>query len=140
MTDDFMIEKDFILKADSCELSGLRGQLRVFLEQAGFDEKTSGEVILAVDERLSNIIRHGYCGKPGKIELSFRAADDGLRISIKDFSPKFNPLKQPLPKLPRETPGGLGIFLTRELMDEVIYDDSFAGGNLLHLTKFKKKQ
>lgn len=135
-----MIEKNFSLKASSCELAGARSQLRALLQQSGCDEKVSGEVILAVDERLSNIIRHGYCGKQGEIEVAFRAAEGLIHISIKDFSPKFNPLNQPEPKLPRETPGGLGIFLTRELMDETVYDESFTEGNLLHLTKHLKKR
>ena len=135
-----MISKNYTLEGLSSELSGIRCELRAVLEQAGFDEKAAGEVILAVDERLSNIIRHGYQGGPGKIELSVRASTDSFHISIKDFSPKFNPLNQPVPKLPRETPGGLGIFLTRELMDEVVYDEAFTGGNLLHLTKYAKKK
>ncbi len=134
-----MIEKKFVLEGSPQELAGVRSEMRTLLKQAGFDEKASGEVILALDEQLSNIIRHGYGGRAGRIEVSVDVSGGILHIAIKDFGKKFNPLNQPMPKLPRETPGGLGIFLTRELMDEVLYDESFTGGNLLRLTKYKKK-
>ncbi len=135
-----LLHKQFALDAATARLAGFREDLRAFLAQAGFDEKSSGEVVLAVDERLTNIIRHGYRGGPGKIELDARFSDGSLKISIKDYSAKFNPLNQPAPKLPPENPGGLGIFLTRKLMDEVTYDESFRSGNLLHLKKYKDKR
>jgi len=129
--------KQFVLDAAAPELASFRETLRVFLTEAGFDEKKSGEVVLAVDERLTNIIRHGYHCGPGRIEVDAFYNADCLTISVKDYSIRFNPLHQPPPKLPPENPGGLGIFLTRELMDEVVYDETFTEGNLLHLKKYK---
>ncbi|MBP9866448.1 MAG: ATP-binding protein [Candidatus Omnitrophica bacterium] len=131
------IHKQFVIDAAKPELAAFRESLRALLAAAGFDEKKSGEVVLAVDERLTNIIRHGYCCGPGRIEVDVCYGEGCLKISVKDYGTKFNPLHQPAPKLPLETPGGLGIFLTRELMDEVVYDESFTSGNLLHLTKYK---
>jgi len=132
------IHKKFVIDAAIPELAAFRESMRVLLSEAGYDEKKSGEVVLAVDERLTNIIRHGYSGGPGCIEVEAVYSEGCLKVSVKDYSAKFNPLNQPAPKLPPETPGGLGIFLTRELMDEVVYDESFTGGNLLHLKKYKQ--
>lgn len=130
------IHKQFRIDAASVNLAGFREELRSLLSEAGFDEKASGEVVLAVDERLTNIIRHGYKSGPGRIEIDADFSESCLSLAVKDFSEKFNPLHQPAPKLPPENPGGLGIFLTRELMDEVTYDESFQGGNLLYLKKY----
>ena len=132
-----LIQKQFVIDSAAPELAGFRKTMRSLLAEAGFDEKKSGEVVLAVDERLTNIIRHGYGCGPGRIEVNTVFNGSSLTISIKDFSIKFNPLHQPAPTLPPENPGGLGIFLMRELMDEVTYDEAFTGGNLLHLTKHK---
>jgi len=120
-------------------LASFREALRKFLSRSGFGEKQSGEVVLAVDERLTNIVRHGYHGRGGRIEVETVFEGLCLRVSIKDYSGRFNPLNQPAPKLPPENPGGLGIFLTRELMDQVEYDEAFTQGNLLHLTKYLTK-
>lgn len=131
------IHKQFVIDAAKPELAAFRESMRALLSEAGFDEKKSGEVVLAVDERLTNIIRHGYGCEPGRIEVDAVFDAGCLKISVKDYSAKFNPLNQPAPKLPPETPGGLGIFLTCQLMDGVVYDESFKGGNLLHLKKYK---
>lgn len=132
------IRKQFSLESGSLDLRDFRESMRLLLAEAGFDEKKSGEVVLAVDERLTNIIRHGYARGPGRIEVSVVSDDHCLKVSVQDYCAKFNPLKQPKPKLPPENPGGLGIFLTCELMDEVVYDEACANGNLLHMTKYKK--
>ena len=134
-------EISWSIPADSAELAGVRARLRAILGSAGFDDKAVGEVLLAVDERLSNIIRHAYAGRrEGRIDLKVFFQPHQARISVRDYGERFNPLKAPLPQLPPTQPGGLGNFLTRALMDEVHYDETCTDGNLLHLIKYLKNK
>src|ERR1700739_3358779 len=73
-----------------CVVRKALGQLAQTL---GFSETDCRAVVLAVDEALTNIIRHAYQGKPAQpIEVSFRsiqAARDGaakpaLEIVLED--------------------------------------------------------
>ena len=80
---------------------------------------------LALDEVLSNVVRHGLAGSVGEIHLAFHLTSDEVMMKIEDEAPAFNPLMQPQPDVDapveRRRPGGLGVALIRELMDEVQY-------------------
>ena len=129
----------FEFTADPADLAEFRGKLRGLLQQSGLNEKKSGEVILSVDEALTNIYRHAYQKQPGKIHLSFQDEEDRIEIWVRDAGKKFNPLTLPAPELPPVKPGGLGIHLIKNLMDRVEYDGGFADGNRLGLVKYKDK-
>ena len=133
------MEKRFELIASSEVLSSFRKELRQILSQAGWEKKTTEEILLAVDEALTNIIRHAYQGKPGKMIVSVRATDDKIEILLEDQGKKFDPTQVPSPELPRHKPGGLGIHFIRTIMDQMIYDDQGPAGNRLRLIKHKKK-
>jgi len=133
------LEKSFLLDADSRQLVTFRDQLRALLRNAALDEKASGEVLLAVQEALTNVLRHAYENSSGKIEVAFLEDNEKIKISICDFGKKFDLTKVPDPVLPRDKPGGLGVYLIKKLMDQVDYDTSFQEGNLLHLIKFKNR-
>lgn len=129
--------KKFELTTHSEHLCNVRTDLIPFLEKAGWDEKKSGEILVAVQEGLTNVMRHAYQGKDGKIELEVEDQPDRIHIRIRDFGIKFDPTKIPDPELPPTKPGGLGIFLMKKIMDEVVYDQKSGNANLLHLIKYK---
>lgn len=131
--------QNFEFTSNPGDFAEFRGKLRALLQQAELDEKKSGEVILAVDEALTNIYRHAYQKQPGKIHLSFQDEEDRVEIWVRDAGKKFNPLTLPAPELPPVKPGGLGIHLIKNLMDRVEYDDGFPDGNRLGLVKYKEK-
>ena len=133
------MEKRFELNASSEVLSPFRKELRHILTQAGWEKKTTEEILLAVDEALTNIIRHAYQGKPGKMTVSVAATEDKVEIVLEDFGQKFDPTQVPPPELPRHKPGGLGVHFIRTIMDQMIYDDQGLAGNRLRLIKCKKK-
>ena len=81
---------------------------------------------LALDEVVSNVIRHGYGpGGAGEIDVRAEFDDDRVRLEVCDAAKQFNPLLFPEPDLSipieRRSRGGLGIFLVRKLMDRVDY-------------------
>ncbi len=81
---------------------------------------------LALDELLSNIVKHAYAGRDaGVIDLTYTVVDRECRVSIVDEGAPYDPLSAPpadvASPLERRQPGGLGIHLVRELMDRVEY-------------------
>lgn len=133
------MEKRFELIASSEVLSPFRKELRQILSEAGWDKKAAGEILLAVDEALTNVIRHAYRGKPGKMTVCVDAPDDKIEIVIEDQGIKFDPTRVPSPELPRQKPGGLGVHFIRTIMDQMIYDGGRPEGNRLRLIKHKAR-
>ena len=133
------MEKRFELIASSEVLSPLRKELREFLGGSGWEKQAVEEVLLAVDEALTNIIRHAYQGKPGKMTLAVDVSPDKIEIVLEDQGEKFDPTQMALPELPRQKPGGLGVHFIRAIMDQVIYEGDKVDGNRLRLIKHKTK-
>jgi serine/threonine-protein kinase RsbW len=81
---------------------------------------------LALDEILSNIARHGSAAGTPLIQVAFALGGDGVCLEIVDDLQPFNPLRAPAPDtagtLESRKPGGLGIALVRQLMDDVKYE------------------
>lgn len=134
------MNKRFELASRSEVLSPLRKELRQLLGQAGWVKKTTEEILLAVDEALTNIIRHAYGGQPGTMGVVFDDDPEKTEITLEDRGKKFDPTQVPTPELPRHKPGGLGVHFIRTIMDRVVYDEAFKEGNRLHLIKFKSKK
>ena len=81
---------------------------------------------LALEEILVNVIAHGYQGSADHQIIVRLALDDGeVRAEVEDDARPFNPLEAPEPDLSKpleERPiGGLGIHLTRKMMDGLVY-------------------
>jgi serine/threonine-protein kinase RsbW len=102
-------------------------------------ESAIDDMIQAVDESATNIIVHGYDGQPGAIEIEVAREGDALLVRIRDHAPPFDPTTYPPPDLtvPLEQRryGGLGIHLTRECTDAMIYRVTPDGANELTLLK-----
>lgn len=113
---------------------GLEG----FLLDVGVNPEILPDIQLAVDEAVTNIIRHGYAGKPGTIKISCSVDGGVVRTEIRDSAPPFNPLTIPDPDLTADLAdrvvGGMGIFLIRKVMDAVTYE-YVEGENVLKMEK-----
>lgn len=108
--------------------------------QVGFSDKEIYAIQLAADEASTNIIEYAYDGvEDGKIEINCNAFDGGLEIVMRDQGKPFDPSSVPEPNvkgdLSERKIGGLGIYLMRKLMDEVTYETSDEGGNVLTMVK-----
>ena len=123
-----------------------RDALREILETV--DRATEGagggpewfDVKLAVEEVCTNIIEHGYGpGGGGPIELSLKADDQRIVVSISDRARPFSPDDAPAPDLTSDwtmrEAGGVGWHLIKQLMDTLEYESSPVLGNRLTLVK-----
>jgi len=83
-------------------------------------------LMTALDEVLSNVVRHATGEGTTDIVLSVRSDDRRLEIEIADRGGPFDPLRSGTPDtsgtLEERRPGGLGIMLVRALADDLRYE------------------
>lgn len=105
----------------------------------GADQVKLLDVVLAVNEIATNIMIHGYQGQPGLIEIELSQAGDAIIVCLRDQTPPFDPTTVPDPDLsvPLEErpPGKMGIYLTRQLMDEMTHHQTREGNELTLVKK-----
>ncbi len=132
------------LPSDPNLLCAVRGAVERLTESFGFSPEDSRAVIRAVDEALTNIIRHAYGGRPDRpIEMSFRSvrrltdhkAAEGIEILLCDRGPAIKPDKMCMRALEEVRPGGLGLHFIQQSMDIVEYK-RVNGTNRLRLVKY----
>ncbi len=122
----------------------VRGMIEKACDMVGFDAETTGNVVLSVDEALTNIIKHAYGGaedKPIEIDLTSicESGNQGLRIQLRDFGRQVDPSKIKSRDLSDVRPGGLGVHIMTECMDTVQFTPAEGGGTQLTLTKMTRK-
>ncbi|HEY6049773.1 MAG TPA: ATP-binding protein [Thermoanaerobaculia bacterium] len=118
-------------------------RLRAFVDEecraAGGDARSCGDLKLAVDEACTNVIEHGYAGKPGTIRLSAAESGGRLTVVVEDRGRAFDPRGVAAPDLSDDWEnrriGGLGWHLIRSCVDEIRYEPGEDGGNRLTLIK-----
>lgn len=115
------------------------------LERSKLDKDTRDELMLAIDEFVHNAMEWGNRYEADRrVRVSYYGSGDRVVLRVEDEGEGFNvsALGDPTEDLERHVaaraeagkrPGGLGIHLIRNLMDEVIYNDR---GNVVMLTKY----
>ena len=124
------------LRSHLSEIDRLADEIaRVGREHALPDEIVF-DLRLALEEAVSNAIRHGYRGREdGEVRVGFHVSAEAITVTVEDDAPAFDPRAQPDP--PRTGPpeeGGVGVYLIKRLMDEVDYRRK-GSRNVLTLTK-----
>ncbi|MEJ5261566.1 MAG: ATP-binding protein [Ignavibacterium sp.] len=135
-----MKTKKLIVKSRTENLSKIRDFVSSNASEAGFSKDEIDEMILAVDEACTNVIKHAYKFSPdGDIILEIKFDDNALTITIEDNGISFNPDVIPEPDLQKyyreHRVGGLGMYLMKTLMDEVKYKSEPGKFNRVSLTK-----
>lgn len=127
------------VSADVKNLAEIRQFVREELISHDLDPIVISDVVLAVDEAVTNIIIHGYRGQLGIIKVILEIEDDRLIVRLRDQAPAYDPLNTPVPDssvpLVQRPLGGLGVFLIKQLMDDVKHLLSPQGGNELIMVK-----
>ncbi|HHH42722.1 MAG TPA: response regulator [Gammaproteobacteria bacterium] len=100
-----------------------------FADTHALDEAVRRRVKLVLDELLANALAYAWPGSPtGAVEVEMQLTRGELVITLADDGVPFNPLQAPRPDvrqpLAERRPGGLGIHLSRELMDGLSYQRS----------------
>lgn len=117
---------------DVAEITALEPFVEQITDAFSLDMGLSFQLQLVLDEAVSNVVHYAYGeakGMPITINADLLEDGDGrqLTLTITDEGMEFNPLEQApevdttLSAEEREI-GGLGIFLIRQTMDDVIYE------------------
>ncbi|GHV91020.1 histidine kinase [Spirochaetia bacterium] len=130
--------KELNLPARLEELESLQALVEEFLDHEGYGPKICNQVSVVTEELFVNIARYAYNGNAGEALVRIGVERPFLTLQFEDAGKPFNPLDQPPPdtnaSLEDRPIGGLGIFLTMKMMDEVHYE-RIDGKNCLTIRK-----
>ena len=111
----------------------------------GVPKRARTKIVIALDEIMSNVCRYAYHdGPPGKVRVSVNETPnpggETVSVVIEDSGMPFNPLHQKDPDTTADIDhrgiGGLGIFMVKQMMDDVKYE-YVDGRNILTVFKHK---
>ncbi|MBL8756819.1 MAG: ATP-binding protein [Phycisphaerae bacterium] len=141
------------LRSNPLYLSGMREMVSSVARRLGFADDACGQMALAVDEALCNIMKHGYekatdrpiwmrltpLGGVGTPETMHAHGNPttGLRIVLEDEARQVEPHQIKGRNLDEIRPGGLGVHIIHEVMDEVRYEKRDGNGMRLTMVKLR---
>ena len=134
------LHDEWNIEAATGKLPELQEAIESRLEAAGCPLKTLMEISVVVEEVFANIAMYAYTPGTGRADVRMDISGDPAVVTIRfaDRGIPYDPLarKDPDLSLPAEEReiGGLGIYMTKKLMDEVRYEYR-DGQNILTLTK-----
>jgi anti-sigma regulatory factor (Ser/Thr protein kinase) len=120
----------------------VRGAVEKMARLEGFGENETHSIMLAIDEALANVIKHGYNGDPNQpIAITLdpvRSADGraGIAVWVRDQGRQVDPTTIRSRDLSDVRPGGLGVHIIQSVMDECNYSCPTDGGMLLKMVKY----
>jgi len=125
------------MPATSESIAAITGAISEILVRLEIPENKKFEIDLAVQEALANAVRHGCNGDPTKtIRCRLNKDSQGrIVITVSDPGPGFKPEKLADPHHPDNLYGdhGRGVYLIRQLMDEVQFEQ---GGAQIRMWKY----
>jgi serine/threonine-protein kinase RsbW len=113
--------------SETKNLALVRDFISTAAKNVGFDDIAINNIIIAVDEAFTNVIKHAYKYSPNNpIDVSITLDNNKFNVIIKDKGTCFDPNSIPPPDMKeyfkQYKVGGLGMHLMKNLMDEIIYD------------------
>lgn len=132
--------KQLVVKSRTENLTTIRDFIYSNTSSVGLSDQAIDNIILAVDEACTNIIKHAYKLSPdGDIIIKMKFDGNKIVIELTDYGISFEPDKVPDPDIQKyyrqHKVGGLGMYLMKTLMDEVHYISIPGKYNLVMLTK-----
>ena len=132
--------KEINVEASINNIETVTDFINMQLEEAGCPQKSIFQIDVAIDELFGNIARYAYQGTTGNVLVRFQTKQTppSAVITLIDKGIPFNPLECDDPDISLPTGdrpiGGLGVFLSRKIMDEIRYEYT-NGQNIMHITK-----
>ena len=107
-------------------LSEVRDFVASYAQQFDFSNQQIQDIRLAVDEAYTNIIKHAYKNDATqKVEINLGSDATTFWISLRDSGDSFNTQHYTKPdlreRIKQKKRGGVGVYLIKELMDQVEY-------------------
>lgn len=115
------------LTNDIAEIEKLCDAVKKFCEENKIPEQKYHDIIMILDELVTNVIKYAYPGKKGtcSVKLLYYEENEKVFIEIKDSGVAFDPLSRFDPdvesSIEERGMGGLGIFIVKQLSDSIEY-------------------
>jgi uncharacterized protein (TIGR02172 family) len=128
------------IQAELSKLDEVRSFLEERLDSTACKPKARMQIQLAVEEIFSNIANYAYQPQSGKATVRVEVSNEPVSVTITfvDHGVPYDPLAKEDPDVTLSVEergvGGLGIFLTKQIMDDVAYEYR-EGQNILTLKK-----
>ena len=119
--------KSLEIPAEKARLKEVIDFVLDFAKELGFDKKELFQLKLCTEEIFVNVASYAYKPDTGMITVTADGCENPLTVTLSfiDSGTPFDPLAKPDPAkdrpLSQAKKGGLGIFITKRLMDEVSY-------------------
>jgi anti-sigma regulatory factor (Ser/Thr protein kinase) len=147
MTTDTKVLTETKIELTMCAEPDYLHVARTAVRQAGqsleIKDENIEQITLAVEEALSNVIRHGYGGpsdKPMILKVSKVIFSDtgktAMEVLITDFGQKTDVEKIKGRDLEDVKPGGVGVHIMKTVMDEVEFTPNEDSGMTLRMVKY----
>ena len=135
---ELYFEARIVLSTDVRILAAVRHTIGDLTAVLGWNDTESQAITLAVEEALTNKIRHAYRNRPdGRIQFQFRTEPDALVFLLTDQGEPPDPAKICAQRENMQV-GGLGTHIMKDVMDKVVYRTT-EEGNQVVLTKYLPK-
>ncbi len=130
------------IASTAAHLPVVRAAATEIAQLVGLSDRSTHEVVLALDEALANVIEHAYEGRQDQpISVTFTALCEcgrqlGLSIVIEDRGSPVDPQRLRGRDLADVRPGGLGTHIMSACMNRIEYAAREGGGTRLTLIKY----
>jgi anti-sigma regulatory factor (Ser/Thr protein kinase) len=132
---ELFIEAKIVLSADARLLTAVRCAIENLTAILGWGDSDSGAITLAIEEALTNKIRHAYRNRPdGRIQFEFRTEPDALVFRLTDQGEAPDPARICARRDSLQS-GGFGTHIMKDVMDKVVYQTTPEGNHVI-LTKY----
>jgi len=117
---------ELVLNGDLGELKRLAAETARFCRENSLGEDVELDLNLALEELFANAVKHGGCqGMNDAVEIRIGLRSDGVQVEYADRGRPFDPGLAPPPDLSvplrDRQPGGFGVHLIRQVMQNIEY-------------------
>ena len=138
INEDNQTEKQISVDAEIKQLNRVLNFITAELKKTDYEPEIQNKIEMASEEIFTNIAGYAYNSEGGKVKIAVSIAN-GIEITFEDNGKPFNPTEHPDPDLEKPIKdreiGGLGLFMVKQVMDEVEY----ARENDKNILKIRKK-
>jgi anti-sigma regulatory factor (Ser/Thr protein kinase) len=136
--------KSFTIRNEISELAVLRAGLNCFCTEHAVAPDTLTQLQIVLDEIVSNIIKYAWPeGGTHELSVTMTAGTNSLRMEVVDDGRPFDPLAAPPPRLDvpgtERRPGGVGIHITKQLVDDIAYFRERDRNHILLTKRFDRR-
>lgn len=136
-----MIQEEITAPCDTRHLAAIREMIKSTASRCFGQDTLAAKITLAVDEAVANVMEHAYEGmENGDVRVAVYADGEKFTVTVTDQGRQFNPDSIANPNILMHVKegkrNGLGIFIIRQVMDEIKYTFVQNKHNELRMVKY----